>query len=59
MKKKKQLCTLLATALCGLGLLSTAGLSAKAENQTLPSKYDGREYGYLTPVRDQKRSEMC
>lgn len=29
------------------------------QEPSIPKKYDGRNYGYLTPVRDQKGSNMC
>lgn len=50
-----------------LGMIFIAAISgifpyadAKAINiASLPEKYDSREYGYITPVRDQKGSNMC
>lgn len=36
-----------------------SGGKTNEQNTSIPKKYDGREYGYLTPVRDQKGSNMC
>lgn len=35
------------------------GVQAQEIQEPIPTKYDGRDYDYLTPVRDQKKSNMC
>lgn len=44
-----------------LSILSIFVLDVNAQDNLgiIPEKYDGRDYGYLTPVRDQKGSNMC